>query len=189
MLDFVNATNADEEAAPNVEVVGVAEDEDLEAADGKQNLQKGQLRYYGKQQQLELVLDAQELSELGDREVDPIGSGKEEDHGVETRVIDIWRDATCLTLLKEGMMLDTIDLEDGKRARKRANNYCWKEQRLYFKELYVPKLEERIPMVVQMHEDLGHSGEQRMLAEISRRYFWHSRTEDVRSVVKRCQQC
>jgi len=86
------------------------------------------------------------------------------------------------------MLPNTIDLEEGKRARKRTNNYCWKEQRLYFKELYVPKPEERIPLVVQMHEDLGHSGEQRMLAEICRRYFWHSRTEDVKSVVK-CQQC
>ncbi len=40
-----------------------------------------------------------------------------------------------------------------------------------------------------MHEDLGHSGEQRLLAEICRRYFWHYRTEDVKSVVKSCQQC
>ncbi len=103
--------------------------------------------------------------------------------------IDIWKDATCLALLKEGMLLDTIGLEEGKRARKRANNYCWKEQRLYFKDLYVPKPEERIPLVVQMHEDLRHSGEQRMLAKICRKYFWHSQTEDVKSVVRRCQQC
>jgi len=40
-----------------------------------------------------------------------------------------------------------------------------------------------------MHEDLGHSGEQRLLAEICRRYFWHCQTEDVKSVVKNCQQC
>jgi len=39
------------------------------------------------------------------------------------------------------------------------------------------------------HEDLGHSGEQRLLAEIYRRYFWHCRTEDVKSVVRSCQQC
>jgi hypothetical protein len=64
-----------------------------------------------------------------------------------------------------------IDLEEGKRARKRASNYCWKEQRLYFKGLYVPKLEERMPLVIQMHEDLGHFGEQRMLAEMCQRYF------------------
>jgi len=35
MLDFVVATNVDEEAAPDMEVVGAAEDEDLEAVDGK----------------------------------------------------------------------------------------------------------------------------------------------------------
>ncbi len=28
-----------------------------------------------------------------------------------------------------------------------------------------------------------------MLAEICRRYFWHSQTEDVKTVVRRCQQC
>jgi len=38
MLDLVTATNADEEAAPNVEVVGAAEDEGLEATRGKQAL-------------------------------------------------------------------------------------------------------------------------------------------------------
>ncbi len=91
---------------------------------------------------------AQELSELENREVDPTGSGEEEDYGVETKDTDIWKDATCLALLEEGMLPDTIELEEGKRARKRANNYCWKEQRLYFKELYVPKPEERIPLVV-----------------------------------------
>jgi len=38
MLDHVTATNADEEAVPNVEVMGAAEDEGLEATHGKQAL-------------------------------------------------------------------------------------------------------------------------------------------------------
>ncbi|CAK9234574.1 unnamed protein product [Sphagnum troendelagicum] len=135
MLDVVTTTNADEEAAPHMEVVGAVDDEDLEATDGKQILQKGSIRYYDKWQQLELVLATQELSELDDREVDPTRSGEEENCGVDMKGIDIWRDATCLALLKKGMLPDTIDLEEGKRARKRANNYCWKE-------LYVPKPEE-----------------------------------------------
>ncbi|CAK9276232.1 unnamed protein product [Sphagnum jensenii] len=80
----------DEEATPNVEVVGGAQDEDLEVADGKQTLQKGLIRYYNKQQQLELVLAAQELFELRDREVDPIVSGDEDKCGVETKGSDIW---------------------------------------------------------------------------------------------------
>jgi len=39
------------------------------------------------------------------------------------------------------------------------------------------------------HEDLGHSNEQRLLAEICRRYFWHCRTKDIKSMVRSCQQC
>jgi len=92
-------------------------------------------------------------------------------------------------LLKEGMLPNTCGLEEGKRARRRASNYCWREQRLYFNGLYVPKPKERIALVVQMHQDLGHFREHRMLSKIYRRYLWHSRTEDVRSVIKTCQQC
>ncbi|CAK9856146.1 unnamed protein product, partial [Sphagnum jensenii] len=112
-----------------------ADDEDMGATDGKQTLQKGTAKYYDKRQQLELVLAAQELSEFGGLEVDPTGSGEEENCGVDTKGIDIWRDETCLELLKEGMLPNTTDLEEGRRARKRASNYCWKEQRLYFKGL------------------------------------------------------
>ncbi len=71
------------------------------------------------------------------------------------------------------MLSNVIDIEQGKRVRKRVSNYCWKEQRFYFKGLLVPKLEERLFMVSQMHEDLGRVREQRTLAEIRRRYFWH----------------
>jgi hypothetical protein len=43
--------------------------------------------------------------------------------------------------------------------------------------------------VTSMHENLGHFGEQRTLAEIRRRYFWRSSTTDVKVVVRDCQQC
>jgi hypothetical protein len=69
-------------------------------------------------------------------------------------------------LLKEGVLSDALDFEESKRIRKRANNYCWKEEKFFFKTLLVPKLEERVSLVKQMHEDLGHFDEQRTLAEI-----------------------
>jgi hypothetical protein len=53
----------------------------------------------------------------------------------------------------------------------------------------VPKLEERMALVVQMHEDLRHFGEQRTLAEICYRYFWHNRLKDVKTIVRMCQHC
>ncbi len=55
---------------------------------------------------------------------------------------------TCLALLRGRMLPKVIDLEEGKRARKRADNYCWKEQKLFFKGLCVPKPEERRPLVL-----------------------------------------
>jgi hypothetical protein len=77
---------------------------------------------------------------------------------MDTRNVDIWKDTTCLGLLKEYKLPNTVDLKESKRAKKRITNYCWKEQRLYFKGLLVPKPEERMTLVIQMHEDLGHFG-------------------------------
>jgi hypothetical protein len=68
-------------------------------------------------------------------------------------------------LLREGILPDIMDLEESKRARKKITNYYWQEQRLYFKGLFMPKPKERMAFVIQMHEDLGHFGEQRTLAE------------------------
>jgi hypothetical protein len=73
--------------------------------------------------------------------------------------------------LKGDILPDTVDLEESKRAKRIIANYCWKERRLYFKGLFMPKREERMALVIQMHDDLGHFGEQRTLAEICRRYF------------------
>jgi hypothetical protein len=40
------------------------------------------------------------------------------------KCIDIWEDAVCLGLLKDGVLPDIVELEEGKRARKRVSNYC-----------------------------------------------------------------
>jgi len=185
----ISQDEEDHSPVGDVEGADSKENQNLGPLSDKQALKKERVRYYDRQQQLELALAAQELSEFGVLKFSFIELNDEEDREMGTRCINIWEDAICLGLLKEGILPDTIDLEESKRARKRASNYCWKEQRLYFKGLYVPKPEERMPLVIQMHEDLGHFGEQRTLAEICRRYFWRNRTEDVKMVVKRCQQC
>jgi hypothetical protein len=55
--------------------------------------------------------------------------------------------------------------------------------------VFVPRPKDRMGPVIQMHKDLGHFGEERTLVEICRRYYWHNRTKDVRTVVKICEQC
>ncbi|CAK9271077.1 unnamed protein product [Sphagnum jensenii] len=120
MIDIVTATDAMEEATPSTKLVGVAEDEELEVTGGEQRPRKGQGRYCNRQQQLELVLAAQELSKVGECEINLTIVGEEDKCGIEMKGPDIWQDATYLALLKEGMLPEMIEVEEGKRARKRA---------------------------------------------------------------------
>jgi hypothetical protein len=152
-------------------------------------MKRGKTRYYDRKQQLELVLAAQGLLEGDGHENSDARSGGEEVYADDTSKTDIWEDAVCMGLLKEGFISDTVDLQESKRARKRATHYCWKDEKFYFKGLYVPKPEDRLKLVAQMHEDLGHFGEQRTLIEICQRYFWNNRTECVKAIVKTCRQC
>ncbi len=69
------------------------------------------------------MLVIQELSEFGDHELGHTNSDEEETCGMDTKNIDIWKDTTCMGLLREGILLNTVDLEESKRARKRIINY------------------------------------------------------------------
>jgi hypothetical protein len=130
MLDFVTEINQDEETNSFMEEVraaGNGEDQNLKIVDGKQGLKRKIPRYYDMQQQLELVLATQELSEFGDLKLGHTEFDEERTYGMDTRNIDIWKDATCLGLLKKDMLPYSMDLEESNRARKRITNYCWKE--------------------------------------------------------------
>jgi len=116
MIDVEAAVDAEVETNPSIEVVETAENEELEVVIGEQRPKGGQITYYNRRQQLELVLAAQELSRIGGCEVEPTAKGK----GVEMKGSDIWEDATCMALLREGMLPEMVELEEGKRARKRA---------------------------------------------------------------------
>ncbi len=132
---------------------------------------------------------AQGLLEDDGHETNDARFGGEEAYADDVSKTDIWEDAVCMGLLKEGFIPDTVDLQESKRARKQATHYCWKDEKLYFKGLYVPKPEDRLKLVTHMHEDLGHFGEQRTLTEIYQSYFWNNRTECVKAIVKTCRQC
>jgi len=170
MLNVASVEDLSEEFIPGEEAV-LTGDEPMQHEGARMVLKRRRPQYIDKRHQLDLVLVAQELSELGDHELSPTKSDDEEDHGVKSSCVDIWEDTHCLTLLKEGVLPDAVDFEKSKKIRKKANNYYWKEQKLFFKALLVPKLEEMVFLVRRMHEDLGHFGEQRTLAEIRRRYF------------------
>ncbi len=54
---------------------------------------------YDRQQQLELVLAAQQLYESGECDLATAGSNEEDEWGASTTHQDIWEDATCMDLL------------------------------------------------------------------------------------------
>jgi hypothetical protein len=192
MLDVLTETSPDEEDDSPEEEVEAADGKEIQNSEpsrGKQVLKGGRTRYYDRKQQLELVLAAQGLLEDDGHGTNDARSGGEEAHADDTSKTDIWEDVVCMGLLKEGFIPNTVDLQESKRAKKRGRQYCWKDGKLYFKGLYVPKPEERLELVTQMHGDLGHFGEQRTLTEICQRYFWNNRTECVKAVVKTCRQC
>jgi hypothetical protein len=92
MLNVVTGISQNEENNSPMEDVEAADNEEnrnLGPLDGKQALKQERARYYDRQQQLELVLAAQELSESGDLKFGPIGFDDEEDCKMGMRCLDI----------------------------------------------------------------------------------------------------
>jgi hypothetical protein len=88
-------------------------------------LQRKRPHYYNKQQQLELVLEAERLLELGERDLQSVNPNEEDECGGDSRNSDIWEDVTYMDLLQGGMLPATVNLVESKRARKRIFNYHW----------------------------------------------------------------
>jgi hypothetical protein len=53
----------------------------------------------------------------------------------------------------------------------------------------VPKPNEKKDIVLEMHMEIGHFGEQWTLAKICKQYYSHNRTEQIRAIVKACKEC
>ncbi len=131
-------------------------------------------------------MEAQRLLETKGHDAPSKSGDEKEECETGSGNSDIWEDSNCMELLQTGVLPVAVDPLESKRARKRVLNYHWQGQSLYFRNRLVPRPEDRLGLVVQMHKDLGHSGEKRTLAEVCQRYFWHDRTESVKSVVREC---
>ncbi|CAM6026995.1 unnamed protein product [Sphagnum balticum] len=92
MVDVVTGVNQDEEDHSPMEDVERADSEENQNSgplNDKQALKKKRIRYYDRQQQLELALAPQQLSMFGVPQFNSIESNDEEDHKMGTRCIDI----------------------------------------------------------------------------------------------------
>ncbi|CAK9225541.1 unnamed protein product [Sphagnum troendelagicum] len=104
MLDVLAEASQDEEGDSPEEEGKAADREEVQnsgSPKSKRVLKEGKTRYYDRQQQLELVLAAQELLEYGGHGVGDARSGDEETCVEDTSKTNIWEDEICLGLLKE----------------------------------------------------------------------------------------
>ncbi len=91
---------------------------------------------------------AQQLFESNECDLAATGLDEEDEWGANTTHQDIWEDVTCMDLLQGGMLPDIVDPGESKRTKKRISNYHWRDQSLYFKDLLVPRPEDRMGLVV-----------------------------------------
>jgi hypothetical protein len=75
------------------------------------------------------------MSEVNVHGINLTNMDEVEQDGIDMKGINIWQDVTCLALLREGVLPELIGQEERKRVRRRAASYCWKEQKLFFKDL------------------------------------------------------
>ncbi len=94
----------------------------LNTTNGKQVPKRKLPQYYDKQQ-LELMLATQELLKFDDQDLTHTDSDEKDKCWTNTKDIDFWKDIICMKLLNESILLDTIDLEENKRAKKRIISY------------------------------------------------------------------
>jgi hypothetical protein len=107
-------------------------------------LKRRRPHYYDKQQKLELVLAAEKLFESGEHDLISTSSDEEDKCGIDTRKNDIWKDVTCMNLLRERILPNTVDPMESKRARKKILNYHLQDQSFYFKRLFMPRPEDHM---------------------------------------------
>jgi hypothetical protein len=58
-----------------------------------------------------------------------------------------------------------------------------------FKGLVIPKPEEHRQIIMDIHDEIGHFGEGRILVEVKSEYFWHNMTKFVKEVICTCKNC
>ncbi len=118
VIDVISEDDQPQELVP-CEAEDKKGDEIVQNSNARVVLQRKRPQYYNKQQQLELVLAAQRLLELGEHDLQSIDPDEEDECGAGSRNSDIWEDVTCMDLLQGGMLPATVDPVESKRAMKR----------------------------------------------------------------------
>jgi hypothetical protein len=102
--------------------------------------------------------------------------------------MDIWEDNVSMALVTSGYLEVKLDNTTNiERVKKCMMKYHWSEDTLFFQNLVVPRLAKRRMLIVKIHEEIGHFGAMRTLAEVKKRFFWHDKIKVVKKFIRACE--
>jgi hypothetical protein len=86
-------------------------------------------------------------------------------------MLDIWENKICLSLLQDGQTPNGVYEEKMTKDKKRIHNYSWHANQLLFKGSLVPKLEDKKEIIMELHQEIGHFGENKTFVKVHVRGF------------------
>jgi transposase InsO family protein len=107
---------------------------------------------------------------------------------------DVWKDQGVLYRLQHGQFLHDTTPQERDRIVHRMARFHW-EGGLVFRRWpdgsrrVVPRPDQRLQLVRQVHEDLGHFGVRRTHSMLQGQYWWMGMQQEVATYVGRCEVC
>jgi thymidylate kinase/transposase InsO family protein len=117
--------------------------------------------------------------------------------------LDIYKDYSTLFYLQNEAFPATVHdlgkeerVKEMRRIKKRATKYKWYEDVLYkrkdkayHKDRVVPEPQDRVRIVQEVHNDMGHLGVNKVMSLISQRFYFKNMREIVAQELKKCDGC
>ncbi len=104
-----------------------------------------------------MINEAQAL--IDDDFMDGINSKEEENiEWGDVKNMDIWDDQQTMAIFNGGQISIECNLQENTRIKKRILHYHWNHDKLIFKDLCVPRLDEHKQFILDFQEEIGHLG-------------------------------
>ncbi len=107
---------------------------------------------------------------------------------------DVWKDQGVLYRLQHGQFLPNTLSQERDRIVHRMARFHWEGDLMFRRwpdgtRRVVPRPEQRLQLIRQVHEDLGHFGVRRTHSMLRGQYWWVGMQKEVATYVGRCEVC
>jgi hypothetical protein len=85
--------------------------------------------------------------------------------------MEIWGDNMSMSVLNGSQMPTECEKAKKVQVSKHSMHYYWSTNNPMFKDLVVPKPNERQQLILDLHQEIGHFKKGKTLVEINKCYF------------------